>query len=480
FVTADEIKLVSDIAPEAVVELSGGHNRLINTQRQTDQAKRQGEIVKKILALENSDSKAILHANIQKAVKAFSRCERDTGSPEVQIAVWTVRINSLGEHLAVHRKDHHNKRSFVQLLHKRAKMLRYLKRQSLERYHRCLKELGLLPEMVEGEILAPRYVEKEIDTSFRLSNAALDEEITAPGRTTVKVTVDKKTFTICSLIPEKIEQQILDLTFTEGEEVTFEVVGKNAVHLTGNLVPEVDDDDDEGLEYEDDEEEDDMDPESSMQYLLENGLVGDLEDDSDYSLEDEDDIDDASDRIKELPDDEEEAESMSEEEKESARPIPVTQSKQKKKDQKALSTEKRKQPEPEESAKTKKQKVKKEQQQQQQQEKKVEEPSKPSKQTLPGGLIVEDKKIGTGAVASKGAKVGMYYIGKLAKGGKVFDKNTGGKPLTFTLGKGQVIKGWDQGIVGMKVGGERRLTIPAPLAYGKRGAPPDIPGNATL
>ena len=74
-------------------------------------------------------------------------------------AVWTVRINSLGEHLTTHRKDHHNRRSYTALLHKRAKMLRYLKRQSLERYHKYIKELGLAPEMVEGEILAPRYVE---------------------------------------------------------------------------------------------------------------------------------------------------------------------------------------------------------------------------------------------------------------------------------------------------------------------------------
>jgi FK506-binding nuclear protein len=73
----------------------------------------------------------------------------------------------------------------------------------------------------------------------------------------------------------------------------------------------------------------------------------------------------------------------------------------------------------------------------------------------------------------------MRYIGKLTNG-KVFDKNVSGKPFNFRLGAGEVIKGWDQGIVGMKLGGERKLTIPAPLAYGKRGAPPQIPGNATL
>jgi FK506-binding nuclear protein len=73
----------------------------------------------------------------------------------------------------------------------------------------------------------------------------------------------------------------------------------------------------------------------------------------------------------------------------------------------------------------------------------------------------------------------MRYIGKLTNG-KVFDKNVSGKPFSFLLGRGEVIKGWDLGIAGMKAGGERKLTIPAPLAYGKRGAPPDIPKNATL
>jgi FK506-binding nuclear protein len=62
----------------------------------------------------------------------------------------------------------------------------------------------------------------------------------------------------------------------------------------------------------------------------------------------------------------------------------------------------------------------------------------------------------------------------------VFDKNISGSPFTFLLGRGEVIKGWDIGVAGMQVGGERKLTIPAPLAYGKQGSPPVIPSNATL
>ncbi|KAJ1949218.1 peptidylprolyl isomerase fpr3, partial [Linderina pennispora] len=104
---------------------------------------------------------------------------------------------------------------------------------------------------------------------------------------------------------------------------------------------------------------------------------------------------------------------------------------------------------------------------------------KPKQQKLAGGVIAEDKKEGTGDGVKKGARVGMHYIGKLTNG-KVFDQNTKGKPFWFRLGVGEVIKGWDVGVAGMKRGGERRLTIPAAMAYGKRGAPPDIPPHATL
>lgn len=72
----------------------------------------------------------------------------------------------------------------------------------------------------------------------------------------------------------------------------------------------------------------------------------------------------------------------------------------------------------------------------------------------------------------------MRYIGKL-QNGKVFDKNVSGKPFNFGLGRGEVIKGWDLGIAGMQIGGERRLTIPASLAYGSQSLP-GIPKNSTL
>jgi len=101
-------------------------------------------------------------------------------------------------------------------------------------------------------------------------------------------------------------------------------------------------------------------------------------------------------------------------------------------------------------------------------------------QELPSGLKIQDHKAGEGPQAKKGAKVSMRYVGKLTDGnGKVFDSNTKGKPFTFRLGAGEVIKGWDEGVVGMKVGGERLLMVPPSLGYGNRKMG-DIPANSTL
>ncbi|KAI9503597.1 ribosomal protein S15, partial [Coemansia spiralis] len=109
--------------------------------------------VRRVAALDNANAKAITMFNIGRALEKFGRSDADSGSAEVQAAVWTVRINSLEEHLRQNHKDHQNRRSYTKLLHKRAKMLKYLRRESLERYYLCLKQLGLTKEMVEGEIL---------------------------------------------------------------------------------------------------------------------------------------------------------------------------------------------------------------------------------------------------------------------------------------------------------------------------------------
>jgi len=104
--------------------------------------------------------------------------------------------------------------------------------------------------------------------------------------------------------------------------------------------------------------------------------------------------------------------------------------------------------------------------------------------TSPSGLRYDDQTVGAGATAVQGGRTEVHYTGWLdQKGekGKKFDSSKdSGRPFTFKLGAGQVIKGWDEGVAGMKVGGKRTLYIPAALGYGAQGAGAAIPPNAAL
>jgi FKBP-type peptidyl-prolyl cis-trans isomerase FkpA len=95
-------------------------------------------------------------------------------------------------------------------------------------------------------------------------------------------------------------------------------------------------------------------------------------------------------------------------------------------------------------------------------------------------LKYEDLKEGKGEEAKKGDTVEVHYTGWLTDGKKFDSSVDRGRPFSFTLGQGRVIKGWDEGVAGMKVGGKRKLTIPPELGYGARGAGDVIPPNATL
>jgi len=92
----------------------------------------------------------------------------------------------------------------------------------------------------------------------------------------------------------------------------------------------------------------------------------------------------------------------------------------------------------------------------------------------------EDLTLGDGAEAAAGMSVSVHYTGTLTDGTKFDSSLDRGQPFDFRLGAGQVIKGWDEGVPGMKVGGKRKLTIPPEMAYGDRGFPPVIPPNSTL
>jgi peptidylprolyl isomerase len=99
----------------------------------------------------------------------------------------------------------------------------------------------------------------------------------------------------------------------------------------------------------------------------------------------------------------------------------------------------------------------------------------------PTDLVIEDIVVGDGAEAKAGDSISAHYVGVAHSTGEEFDASWGrGAPLDFRLGVGQVIKGWDDGIAGMKVGGRRKLTIPASLAYGDRGAGGAIKPGETL
>ncbi|MDO5738576.1 MAG: FKBP-type peptidyl-prolyl cis-trans isomerase [Ornithinimicrobium sp.] len=101
--------------------------------------------------------------------------------------------------------------------------------------------------------------------------------------------------------------------------------------------------------------------------------------------------------------------------------------------------------------------------------------------TPPSELVMEDLEVGTGPEATAGATVSTHYVGVAWSSGEQFDASWDrGQPLTFTVGVGQVIQGWDQGLLGMKVGGRRKIVIPPHLGYGDRGAGAAIKGGETL
>lgn len=279
-------------------------------------------------------------------------------------------------------------------------------------------------------------------------------------------------FVLCTLSPKVQFQQTLDLTISPAEEVHFVVTGSYPVHLTGNYIehPADDDEDDEDDEddydqYYDDEEDDD-DEEGYNLTPDEDELVERLEEVSDIEA-----------KIEELVQKEANSKKRAAEEASESKKSKKTNEDKKKVQftenlEQGPTPSKKDKKKAEKAAKADKKEDKKDDKKEEKKEKKF------TTNTLLGGVITEDRKVGTGATAKSGNKVGIRYIGKL-KSGKVFDKNTSGKPFVFNLGKGECIKGFDLGVAGMAVGGERRVVIPPKMAYGSQ-ALPGIPANSEL
>ncbi|XP_011270059.1 FKBP-type peptidyl-prolyl cis-trans isomerase, variant [Capsaspora owczarzaki ATCC 30864] len=362
------------------------------------------------------------------------------------------------------------------------------------------------------EIEPGKMYSQLVSASFYIKLASLGAEVEDDARATVYLTAERKTFPISTLIGGRIMQQNLDLYIEEGTKITFRVSGQVPVHLVGHLAPigeymDYDDDDDEydddeedadleDMDDEEDSEDDDVQTKKALRRLIADEADDDEDDDEDDEEDDEEDLEDEDDEDDEEEDEEEDA-PVNGKKRAAITSLP---------DSKRARVEEKK-PEAAKSAQTPTKPVvaaaaaaaaaaSPAQKGKQTPAAAAASPAqkaaaspaqKPAaatasplqKKTLQGGLVMEDKVVGTGALAAPGKKIACYYYGKL-KSGKMFDSCTSGKPFGFKLGAGEVIKGWDIGIAGMRVGGKRTLTIPAPLAYGARGSPPTIPPNSTL
>ncbi|SPO19680.1 related to FK506-binding protein (FKBP) [Ustilago trichophora] len=290
--------------------------------------------------------------------------------------------------------------------------------------------------------------------------------------------VEEKVYTLCSLNASNKDHAVVDLQFCQEELIGFSITGDAPVDLVGNYVAPPDyfdqDPSDDEIYSDDEDDEDNM-----------YGLDSDEFDDEDD--EDDEDMEEDPDRFEEL------VESSASKPKKAIQ-APVVESKKRAAEKpaketpvkkvkaeaasasatstptKVAETKTEKQTKSPKEAKPKTETVEK---------KTAEKPSSKMTTTkLPSGLVIEEKSQGNGPACKAGQKVGMRYVGKLTNG-KVFDQCTSGKPFYFKLGKGEVIKGWDEGVKGMKVGAERRLTCPAKLAYGNQKLP-GIPANSTL
>ncbi|GJJ70706.1 small subunit ribosomal protein S15 [Entomortierella parvispora] len=153
FLEDQEVDLLFNKVPEVQVQELMVRSTLVNEKNQLPIEKQKAELVRRITALENGNAKQLTLENVRRARLAFQRMEGDTGSPEVQAAVMTVRIQNLHNHIQNNKKDKHNYRRLRMLIHQRQTVLKYLKKAYPDRYHVCLDRLGLEPRAIEDEIV---------------------------------------------------------------------------------------------------------------------------------------------------------------------------------------------------------------------------------------------------------------------------------------------------------------------------------------
>jgi len=312
-----------------------------------------------------------------------------------------------------------------------------------------------------GEKLKDESGRSVVKFSYQTPAGALDDEGDEDDDEPTLVT---KSTILCALKAGTFEQTTTDIILQEDDLYTFEVVGKNTVHLTGNYLdqggnnppPTFMDSDDEEMDSDDEEEAYDLRDVSSDVEMHPDDLVGIESDASRF----EEVVEEPPKQVKRP------RESETEPEKDASKSKADKKKKKKQKGESGQAIDVT----PEEN--------KKEEKNEKNEKEKKEKKPKLIEKDLAGGIKLLDAKVGDGPMAKKGSTVKMRYIGKL-QNGKIFDKNISGKPFTFHLGKGEVIKGWDEGIVGMQAGGERKLTIPPAMAYGNKSME-GIPKNSTL
>lgn len=287
-----------------------------------------------------------------------------------------------------------------------------------------------------------KVYEQQPEEPFRITMASLGLEVSGEERCSLVARSNDVDFVLCNLVPNRIEQQRLDLVFPPGVTVSFTVYGPHAVHVTGNYV--FCDEAEEGEECSDASIQEDL---GEVDVLSEIEELTEIDEEIDSDMAEF--IDDSQEELEQ-----QEVKAASEENQSSKRVLSDTKEKAETKEKSKMKKK----------TETKEKSAKEENVTEKTLEKVNKKPKiEPVAETnpifvkkFPNGLVAEDYVVGTGSKAKRGKNVDIRYVGKFTNG-KVFDSNSSGKPFRFKLGRKAVIDGMDLGVQGMRVGGERRV-----------------------